>query len=117
MALDNQVDVTTGTVRLKAKFENQKNMLFPNQFVNCRLLIDSQKDVVIVPTAAVQHGPDSTFVYVVSGDSTAELRKVTQGSIEGDQVVITEGLSAGDLVVVDGIDKLQPGESQRPRTR
>ncbi len=117
MALDNQVDVLTGTVRLKAKFDNQDNLLFPNQFVNARLLIDSQKDVIIVPTAAVQHGPDSTFVYVVDADSTAVLRNVTQGAIEGDQVVITEGLSAGDLVVVDGIDKLQPGAKVSARER
>ena len=117
MALDNQVDVLTGTVRIKAKFENQDNLLFPNQFVNARLLIDRQKDAIIVPTAAVQHGPDSTFVYVVDGDSTAVLRKVTQGPVEGDQVVITEGLSAGDLVVVDGIDKLQPGAKVSARER
>jgi len=113
MALDNQVDSTTGTVRLKAKFENRDNLLFPNQFVNARLLIGSQRDVVIVPTAAVQQGPDSKFVYVVEGGSgaelTAALRKVTLGPTEGDQVVIASGLAAGDAVVVDGIDKLQPG--------
>ena len=113
MALDNQVDATTGTVRLKAMFENKDNLLFPNQFVNARLLIGRQRDVVIVPTAAVQHGPESTFVYVVDGnseaDSTVSLRKVTLGPTEGDQVVITGGLTAGDAVVVDGIDKLQPG--------
>ncbi len=113
MALDNQVDATTGTVRLKAMFENKDNLLFPNQFVNARLLIGSERDVVIVPTAAVQHGPESTFVYVVDGNSdsgmTVSLRKVTLGPTEGDQIVITEGLTAGDAVVVDGIDKLQPG--------
>jgi multidrug efflux system membrane fusion protein len=113
MALDNQVDATTGTVRLRAEFANRDNLLFPNQFVNCRLLIGSQRDVVIVPTAAVQHGPDSTFVYVVDGgpdaDLTVSLRKVTLGPTEGDQVVIASGLAAGDAVVVDGIDKLQPG--------
>ncbi|HEX4145558.1 MAG TPA: MdtA/MuxA family multidrug efflux RND transporter periplasmic adaptor subunit [Pirellulales bacterium] len=113
MALDNQVDATTGTVRLKAKFDNHDNLLFPNQFVNCRLLIGSQRDVVIIPTASVQHGPESTFVYVVEEGSDAEktvaLRKVTVGPTEGDQVVIASGLAPGDAVVVDGIDKLQPG--------
>jgi membrane fusion protein, multidrug efflux system len=117
MALDSQVDVTTGTVRLKAKFENRDNMLFPNQFVNARLLIGSERDVVIVPTAAVQHGPESTFVYVVESDSTVALKKVTLGSTEGDQVVISSGVAAGDLVVVDGIDKLQPGAKVSARER
>ncbi|HEV3341540.1 MAG TPA: MdtA/MuxA family multidrug efflux RND transporter periplasmic adaptor subunit [Pirellulales bacterium] len=109
LAIDNQVDSTTGTVRLKAVFENQDNMLFPNQFVNARLLIDQKRDAVITPAAAVQRGPDFDFVYRVKDDETVELRQVELGPTEGDQTVVETGLSAGDVVVTDGIDKLQPG--------
>lgn len=108
-ATDNQVDQTTGTLRLKAIFKNEDNMLFPNQFVNARLLVDTQRGAVIVPAAAVQRGPDSTFVYVVKPDSTVELRKVELGNIEGDKTAIMTGLSPDEIVVTDGIDKLQPG--------
>jgi multidrug efflux system membrane fusion protein len=117
MAIDNQVDVLTGTVRIKAKFANEDNLLFPNQFVNARLLIGREHDAVIVPTAAVQNGPDFHFVYVVDGDSVAQLHKVSLGPVEGDQIVITDGLAAGDLVVVDGIDKLQSGAKVSARER
>jgi len=109
LAIDNQVDSMTGTVRLKAVFENEDNMLFPNQFVNARLLVDVKRDATIAPAAAVQRGPDSTFVYVVQSDETVELRKVATGPVEGDQVSIESGLSAGEVVVTDGVDKLQPG--------
>ena len=109
LAIDNQVDSTTGTVRLKAIFENEDNMLFPNQFVNARLLVDLKRNAVIVPTAAVQRGPESMFVYVVKSDETVELRKVRTGPTEGDEISVEEGLSPGELVVTDGIDKLQPG--------
>ena len=112
LAIDNQVDSTTGTVRLKAIFENQDNMLFPNQFVNARLLIDRQRDAVIAPAAAVQRGPDFDFVYVVKlvkDDETVDLRQVKLGPTEGDQTVIKSGLVSGDIVVTDGVDKLQPG--------
>jgi multidrug efflux system membrane fusion protein len=109
LAIDNQVDSTTGTVRLKAVFENQDNMLFPNQFVNARLLIDQKRDAVITPAAAVQRGPDFDFVYRVKDDETVELRHVELGPTEGDQTVVTTGLSPGDVVVTDGVDKLQHG--------
>jgi multidrug efflux system membrane fusion protein len=109
LAIDNQVDVTTGTVRLKAIFENQDNMLFPNQFVNARLLVDVQRGAVLIPTAAVQHGPDSDFVYLVKSDDTVELRKVQVGPAEADQTAIQHGLAAGEMVVTEGVDKLQPG--------
>ncbi len=109
LAIDNQVDSTTGTVRLKAIFENEDNMLFPNQFVNARLLVDLKRDAVIIPAAAVQRGPESMFVYVVKPDETVELRKVVAGAAEGDEISIDEGLSPGEMVVTDGIDKLQPG--------
>lgn len=108
-ALDNQVDSTTGTVRLKAKYDNQDEMLFPNQFVNVRLLIDTRRDAVIAPSAAVQRGPSFTFAYVLKSDSTVDLRKVQPGPTEGTEVIIEEGLAAGEKVVTDGLDKLRPG--------
>jgi len=107
-AVDNQVDQASGTVRLKATFPNEDGMLFPNQFVNARLLVDTRRDVVIVPSAGVQHGPDSTFAYVVNGDSV-EMRTVQTGPTEGDDTVIESGLEPGEIVVTDGVDKLQSG--------
>lgn len=109
LAIDNQVDAATGTVRLKAIFDNKDNMLFPNQFVNARLLIDRHHDAVIAPSAAVQHGPDFDFVYVVKSDETVDLREVVPGPTEGDQTAIESGLAPGDIVVTDGVDKLQRG--------
>jgi len=109
LALDNQVNQGSGTFQLKAIFPNQDESLFPNQFVNVRLLLDTQSNVVIVPTAAVQTGPQNSFVYVVKPDKTIEQRKVEPGHIEGDQEVITSGVADGEMVVTDGFDKLQPG--------
>lgn len=109
LAIDNQVDVTTGTVRLKAIFKNEDNMLFPNQFVNARLFVDEIQDAVIVPTAAVQHGPDFDFVYVVKDDETVDLQVVKTGVSEGDSTVISTGLANGQTVVTGGMDKLQRG--------
>ncbi len=117
LAIDNQVDSTTGTVRLKAVFENEDNMLFPNQFVNARLLVDVQRNAVTAPLAAVQRGPESMFVYVVKSDETVELRKVVTGPAEGDEISIAEGLAPYELVVTDGIDKLQPGAKVVMRDR
>jgi multidrug efflux system membrane fusion protein len=108
-AVDNRVDTATGTIRLKAEFVNEPNTLFPNQFVNARLLIDTVKGAVIAPAAAIQRGPDSTFVYVVKADETVEVRNVTPGPTEGEQTVITSGLADGEIVVTDGVDKLQAG--------
>ncbi len=108
-AIDNQVDPTTGTLRLKAIFENKDQLLFPNQFVNARLLVDTKREAIVVPSAAVQRGPASTFVYVVKADETVELRTVVIGPAEGNETSIESGLTAGELVVTDGIDKLQPG--------
>ncbi|HUA83134.1 MAG TPA: MdtA/MuxA family multidrug efflux RND transporter periplasmic adaptor subunit [Bryobacteraceae bacterium] len=107
--IDNQIDQTTGTVRFKAIFQNEDLSLFPNQFVNARLLIDTQHGMTIIPTAAIQRSPDSTFVYVVKSDNTVEVRNIKQGVTEGDQAAIDEGLQPGDKVVIDGIDKLQQG--------
>ncbi len=116
-AIDNQVDTTTGTVRIKAIFDNEDNMLFPNQFVNARLLVATERDVVIAPSAAVQRGPDSTFVYVVGADKKVALKPVKIGSVEGDQTIIEQGLEANEVVVVDGVDKLEPGKEVDARDR
>jgi len=107
-AIDNQVDPSTGTVKLKAVFPNDDGTLFPNQFVNARLLVETLRDTTLVPQAALQRGPDSNFVWVVQPDSTVALRTVRSGPTEGEQVAITSGLEPGELVVTDGIDKLSP---------
>jgi multidrug efflux system membrane fusion protein len=107
--IDNQVDVNTGTVRFKAVFENNDNALFPNQFVNARLLIDTNRGVLLVPAAAVQRGPQSAFVFVVKPDSTVETRNVVVGPIVGEVAEIDQGLSVNETVVTEGVDKLQPG--------
>ena len=108
-ALDNQVDATTGTLRLKATFDNEDGMLFPNQFVNARLLVDTRKDAIVVPSATIQQGPAGTYVYVVLADETVELRPVVTGPSQGNDTLIESGLSAGETVVLDGIDKLKNG--------
>jgi multidrug efflux system membrane fusion protein len=109
LALDNQVNEGSGTVQLKAIFPNENESLFPNQFVNVRLLLDTLPKVVIVPTEAVQIGPQNSFVYVVKPDNTIDQRTVVPGHVEGDQEVITSGVADGEMVVTDGFDKLQPG--------
>ncbi len=107
--VDNQIDPTTGTVKLKAEFANANSVLFPNQFVNARLLVDTVKNAVIVPSAAVQRSPQSTFVYVVKPDKTVESRDVVVRLTEGDQTALSSGVSDGETVVTDGVDKLQQG--------
>src|SRR5262249_34933433 len=109
LTMDNQIDPNTGTNRLKAVFENKENALFPNQFVNIRLLVETKKDKVLIPAVAIQRGPRGTFVYVVRPDQTAEARPVTVGAMEGDDASIESGLTANEQVVVDGVDKLQAG--------
>ncbi|TMA11181.1 MAG: MdtA/MuxA family multidrug efflux RND transporter periplasmic adaptor subunit [Deltaproteobacteria bacterium] len=109
MTIDNQIDQTTGTVKFKAAFSNKDGALFPNQFVNARLLVDTLHNAVLVPNAAIQHSPQSAFVYVVKSDSTVEARNVEIQGSESDQTAIASGLSAGEVVVTDGVDKLQPG--------
>jgi multidrug efflux system membrane fusion protein len=120
-SVDNQVDPATGTVRMKATFDNKDGALFPNQFVNARLLVDTLPDVVLIPTAGVQTGPDSTFAYVVKADETVEMRPIKVGPVQGEQAAITEGLRPGEVVVTDGVDKLQQGSnvavSRAPTTR
>jgi multidrug efflux system membrane fusion protein len=109
LTVDNEIDPTTGTVRLKAIFPNDQETLFPNQFVNARLLLDTLKGIVLVPAAAIQRNQQSTFVYVVKPDDSVDLRTVDVGLTEGDRAAIDRGLAPGERVVVEGVDKLQPG--------
>jgi len=106
--LDNQIDTTTGTLKLRAEFANEDDSLFPNQFVNVQLLIDTLHDATVVPTSAIQRGAPGTFVYLVNAD-TVTVRPVTLGPASGERVAIQEGLTPGDRVVVDGADKLRNG--------
>lgn len=116
LTVDNQIDQSTGTTRLKAIFENEDNALFPNQFVNVRLLLDVKKEAVIAPLAAVQRGPQGMFVYVVKPDHTVEVREVTVGATASGDAAIDKGLAQGDAVVVDGVDKLRAGTAVEART-
>jgi multidrug efflux system membrane fusion protein len=116
-AVDNQIDVGTGTVKLKASFANTDGTLFPNQFVNARVLVDTLRDTVLAPVEAIQRGVQGPFVYVVRADKTVELRKLTLGPTEGGVVAVREGLAAGDVVVVDGADKVQDRSRVEPTSR
>jgi multidrug efflux system membrane fusion protein len=116
LTTDNQIDQTTGTLRLKAVFENRNGMLFPQQFVNVRLLVDTRRKQVLVPAVAIQRGAQGTYVYVVKPDSTADVRVVTAGVSEGGNTAIDQGIEVGENVVIDGADKLQPGTTVTVRT-
>lgn len=107
--IDNEIDPTTGTSRLKAIFDNKSKALFPNQFVNVRLLVEIRKDKILIPAVAIQRGPQGTYVYVIKEDRTADVRPITVGMIEAAQASIDSGLSEGERVVVDGVDKLRAG--------
>ena len=109
LTIDNQIDPNTGTIKCKAVFPNEDNTLFPNQFVNARALVDTKKDTSIVPAAAIQRSPQGTFVYVVKDDTTVEMRNIVVGPSEGDEVAIDSGLAPGEVVVIEGVDKLQRG--------
>jgi|SRR6266850_4197143 len=109
LTIDNEVDVNTGTVRFKAVFPNRDHALFPNQFVNARLLIETKRNAVLIPAGAVQRGPQATFVFIVKPDNTVEMRNVVLGPIEEDTASVDQGLSAGEIVVTEGVDKLQQG--------
>jgi len=109
LTVDNQIDPATGTVKLKAQFPNEDGSLFPNQFVNVRMLLDTRRGATLVPSAAVVRGGQGTFVYVIKEDRTVELRKVSVGITEGDSVAIESGLAPGELVVVEGSDRLRDG--------
>ena len=107
--IDNQIDVGTGTVKLRAQFDNSDEALFPNQFVNVALLVDTEHSDTVVPMAAVQHSAAGTYVYLVKPDSTVALQPVQAGSSSGNDVAILSDLAAGDQVVVDGVDQLRDG--------
>ena len=109
LTIDNQIDTTTGTDKLKAVFDNRDRSLWPNQFVNIHLLLEVRKNNIVVPAAAIQRGPQGTYVYTVKSDKTAEMHPVTVAFSEGNFSSITKGVNVGDLVVTDGQDKLQPG--------
>ncbi len=108
-SVDNQIDPATGTIKLKAQFPNEDVSLFPNQFVNVRMLLDTRRGATLVPNAAVVRGGQGTFVYLIKEDRTVELRKVSVGIAEGDNVSIDSGLASGELVVVEGSDRLRDG--------
>jgi membrane fusion protein, multidrug efflux system len=108
-SVDNLVDPTTGTVKLKAQFANEGTPLFPNQFVNVRMKLDTVRDATVIPAAAVQRGSQGMFVYVVQADQTVKLRPVRLGPVDGQRQAIAEGLAPGDLVVSDGMDRLRDG--------
>ncbi|MEW7314332.1 MdtA/MuxA family multidrug efflux RND transporter periplasmic adaptor subunit [Buttiauxella gaviniae] len=109
LSLDNQIDATTGTIKLKARFNNEDDALFPNQFVNAHMLVDTQQNAVVIPTAAVQMGNEGNFVWVLNSEDKVSKHLVTTGIQDSQKVVITAGLSAGDRVVTDGIDRLTEG--------
>ncbi|MGZ6251559.1 MAG: MdtA/MuxA family multidrug efflux RND transporter periplasmic adaptor subunit [Candidatus Binataceae bacterium] len=106
---DSQIDQSTGTIKLKAVFPNNDMSLFPNQFVNVKLLVDTTRDTLLAPAAAVQRNPQGTFVYVVRPDRTVDVRTVTVGATQGDVVALDSGVTTGELLVTDGLDKLQAG--------
>ncbi|HXJ14258.1 MAG TPA: MdtA/MuxA family multidrug efflux RND transporter periplasmic adaptor subunit [Candidatus Limnocylindrales bacterium] len=115
LTIDNQIDTTTGTYKLKAVFDNAKNELFPNQFVNVHLLVDTKKNVVLVPTTAILRGPQGTYVFAVESDNKVKIHIVSLAEANGNITGVTSGLNSGDVVVTDGQDKLQEGSKVEPR--
>ncbi|RXZ38743.1 MdtA/MuxA family multidrug efflux RND transporter periplasmic adaptor subunit [Oxalobacteraceae bacterium CAVE-383] len=113
MALDNQLNTLTGTVNLKARFANEREQLFPNQFINVRLQLGAEPDVLTVPTVALQLGTGGSYVYVVNADETVSIAKVKPGQVSGNDTIIEQGLKEGQKVVVDGLDKLREGSKVR----
>jgi multidrug efflux system membrane fusion protein len=115
LTIDNQIDQTTGTGKLKAIFANKDNALWPNQFVNTRLLLETRKNSIVIPSAAILRGPQGTYVFAVKPDKTVEVRTVSVALTQNNAAVIANGIAAGDVVVVDGQDKLQAGSKVEPR--
>lgn len=109
LTIDNQIDPTTGTVKIKAEFDNKNNILFPNQFVNVQLLVDTLSDATVVPTAAIQNGAKGTFIFLVNDNQTVSIRPVTVIATNKDSSAITTGIMPGKLVVIEGTDKLTDG--------
>jgi len=112
--LDNQIDQTTGTLKLRANFDNKNNKLFPNQFVNVRLLVQLKQNVTLIPTATVQRNTQTTYAFVVQPNNKVTVRPITIGTTEGDESEVTSGLAPGDVVVMTGVDKLQEGTQVSP---
>ncbi|WDZ94875.1 MdtA/MuxA family multidrug efflux RND transporter periplasmic adaptor subunit [Herbaspirillum sp. WKF16] len=117
LTIDNVVDATTGTVKLKAQFPNKDYALFPSQFVNIRLLLNTEEGATVIPTAAIQRGSKGLFVYVVKEDNTVTVRNIKTGAVQGDLTAITDGVAAGETVVIDGIDRLREGAKVEAVTR
>jgi len=117
LTVDNQIDVTTGTVKVKAIFPNQDGALFPNQFVNVRLVVNELKDAVVIPAAAVQRGARGTFVWLLNDDKTVAMRPVGVGTADGDLIPVLDGLKAGEQIAVDGFDRLREGGKVEVVTR
>ena len=109
VSVDNQIDTNTGTVKLRAQFDNQDETLFPNQFVNVRLLVDIVHDALIMPVAAVQRGAQGSYAYVITPENKVMIRQIKLGQVDNDQVTVVSGLQVGDRVVTDGADKLREG--------
>jgi membrane fusion protein, multidrug efflux system len=109
LSSDNQIDTTTGTIKMKAQFPNPDGLLFPNQFVNVRMVVDTKTGATIIPMAAIQRGARGTIAYVVKEDKTISMRPITLGPVENDMVAIDGSIAPGELVVVDGIDRLREG--------
>jgi membrane fusion protein, multidrug efflux system len=116
LTIDNQIDQSTGTGRLKSVFDNKDRMLWPNQFVNVRLLLETRKNSTVIPSAAIQRGPQGNYVFAVKPDKTVEVRPVTVALSQNNVASISNGISPGDVVVVDGQDKLQANTRVEPRT-
>jgi multidrug efflux system membrane fusion protein len=117
LTVDNQIDTTTGTIKLKAQFTNDDMSLFPNQFVNARMLLDIKHDAVLIPSAAILRGTQGLFVYVVKEDKSVTVRPVKVGTVEGELSSIDSGLAVGEVVVTDGTDKLREGAKIETSTR
>ncbi len=114
--LDNQIDLATGTLKLKAQFGNEQEQLFPNQFVNVRLNVAVQSGAVTIPQDAVQYGSQGTYVYSVDSKNKAQLKMLTLGPVDNGLVAVESGLAAGDLVILEGLDRLRPGRDVQVMT-
>jgi multidrug efflux system membrane fusion protein len=117
LTADNQIDTATGTVKLRAEFANDDNTLFPNQFVNVRMLVDTRTDATLVPSAAIQRGAPGTFVYAVNNDNTVSVKTLKLGPVQGEITAVESGIDPGTVVVVDGADKLREGSKVELITR
>ncbi len=114
VTVDNQMDVTTGTVKIKASFDNEDLALFPNQFVNVRMFVEEIKQAILVPTEAIQHGSVGDYVWVMDKDKSAKIRTISRGFSNGEQTVVNQGLKAGETVIIDGFERLKEGQKVEP---